>query len=305
MLSKSLFILITFACTCLANELNVESEENWSAIQDKLFSDNGESIGVDKTFELLGRLASIYKGGLAETNLPDRSDQVNALIEISNISVDKCDESSLLDRWSLLEYHSNYRANILPYLRHFWMEQFLRCDSVFAKAFRESINSLDVSLIEFMAQLRENVIRINNNNDLDSTFAGPFNFISKKTYKDAILAVMKLRVGPDTKFKQNKITGNASDFSNEFESTIKEPCRKIRAELEEPMMLKYRTFLYHKDLAIKIDPLALEWIENIQMCHKIALGGVQLVLDAYNDLTTKEKPGFVHRSGLRFLFARS
>lgn len=301
--SNSLLILIVFVCACSANEL--QTEGNLVEIQNKLFAFDAEPIGVDKTLELLTHLALIYKDGADGIDVTDRSDQVNALIQVSLISADKCDDSSLLKRWSLMEYHSSYTVNIMPYLRHFWIEQFNKCNNVFAGSLRESIKGLDSGLIEFMAQLRESVFKVGNNKELSSALAEPFNFVSKAAYKEAVLAAMERRVGSETKFKQNKITGTASDFANELESTVKEPCRQIRAQLENSSIKNYEIYLYNRDLAARIDPLAQEWIKSLQMCKKIALTSVQLTLEAYQDLLARKQPGFKQKSGLRYFFTRS
>lgn len=305
MLLNSLLILVVFVCASSANELKTAPEGSLVEIQNKLFGSDAEPIGVDKTLELLTHLALIHKDGADGIDVTDRSEQVNALIQVSLISVDKCDESSLLKRWSLMEYHNRYTVNIIPYLRHFWIEQFNKCNNVFAGSLRESVKGLDSSLIEFMAQFRESVLKVGNSKEPSTALVEPFNFVSKASYKEAVLAVMEQRVGSETKFKQNKITGTASDFANELESSIKEPCRQIRAQLENSAIKNYEIYLYNKDLAARIDPLALEWIKSLQMCKKIALINVQLTLEAYQDLLARKQPGFKQKSGLRYLFTRS
>lgn len=270
----------------------------------QIFATSGEPLKVAKTLENLNYLASFYKIK-NHTNSPDRSDQVKALIEASLISTNKCDRISLLQRWSLLEYHSDYTVNLIPYLKYYWAAQFALCNNVFVDALQVSINSLDKDVIKFMALLRKSIID-SNDGEPDLKVVGPFFSVSIDSYKEAILVVMEQLVGSETKFKQNKITGNSSDFAFEFENTVKEPCRKIRSQLLE-LMENYEMFLYHKDLAASMDPLAQEWITNVKICEKITDAGVQLTLDTYQTLITRKQMGFRKQNTdvLRYLFSRA
>lgn len=274
-MNSSVFFLVLVLVSVTAHE-NEDPDEIAKSIKARLFSSNvSEQIEPSKTLKLLKKLSKIYSSlSSSDDKLENRNIRWNQLIEISNVTKDKCNFKYLTRLQKLIRNRFKDFVNLASYLKEQRSLQFVVCKEKLEKELREKVDELDDSTKKKVFALRDSVIAAEGGRKMDKQYLvvslnsiqlGILNFIIKNSKINK---------------KQLLLDEDGVLFSQEFTKFSASVCIKVKEKLDKITKV-YSMFLYGRE-SHDIDQFVVEWLENMKICNTMLQDVNEFSKETYN-----------------------
>lgn len=250
-----------------------QSDEGWKEIHYKIYATTGKPIEPTKTRLLMQQLVDMYTNQQDEATLK-RYEKLAPLLEVSNISRDKCHVDILEKQDKLLIYEAMYSINVVPYLRYYRREQFKTCILDFVQEIEWSLENIDEKTIEKMRLLRESIEQV-----WQMKVESPNIHVPPVILQKGVLEFMK----KDDSFDPDQVVQHKTrkiEFEYSFSDLVVKICSKIVPEFK-PIMTLMGSFRYDKLVVSAMDSKTNEWIANYEICDDIRNNSYVLYIDTY------------------------
>lgn len=237
------------------NDLSYDT--TWIEPHTKVFSQVGPALKPSETLELLKVLDEKYKIRKDEDSIK-KHEQVVELLEVSRVEEEKC-----------LTYYTEYKIlqemlddnwflpNLVDYLQHYNQELFKLCNGHLLKFLKQDVAKLPEGTEGFLELLKQVMAAAS----AQESKTGDYLIHDTPTLTRGIVLFLE---------KTSSLGGKeqAQELFKEYDLSIRKPCMIVKKTIQSSIA-EFEMLRNSDQFVNQFDPLAIEWLDNYDVCMSI------------------------------------